>query len=72
MPTTADLLDLTLLPATARREVRDFYQFILNRRKAAKKRPAVDNARYHFTDLCGTLTWKEDAVAAQRRLRDEW
>jgi hypothetical protein len=27
---------------------------------------------YLFTDLCGTLSWKGDAVAAQRSLRDEW
>ena len=28
--------------------------------------------RYDFSDLCGKLTWKGDALAAQRILRDEW
>jgi hypothetical protein len=29
-------------------------------------------SRYDFSDLLGTLTWRGDAVAEQRRLRDEW
>lgn len=29
MPTTARTLDISLLPPAARREVQDFYQFIL-------------------------------------------
>lgn len=72
MPTTANLLDLSVLPAAARREVRDFYQFILTRRKIDKNTPAGDSTSHRFDDLCGTLTWKGDAVTAQRRLRDEW
>lgn len=28
--------------------------------------------RYDFSDLCGKLTWKGDALGAQRKLRDEW
>ena len=28
--------------------------------------------RYDFSDLVGRLEWKGDAVAEQRRLRDEW
>ena len=28
--------------------------------------------RYDFRDLTGRLTWQGDAVAEQRRLRDEW
>jgi len=56
MPTTANLLDLSALPAAARREVRDFYQFILTRKKIAKKRPADDGTGHRFDDLCGTLT----------------
>ena len=28
--------------------------------------------KYDFSDLVGKLTWKEDAVAMQRNLRDEW
>ena len=27
---------------------------------------------YDFSDLVGSLRWKGDAVAEQRRLRDEW
>ena len=27
---------------------------------------------YDFSDLAGQLTWKGDAVAMQRNLRDEW
>ncbi len=35
--------------------------------------PAVASGkRYDFSDLCGKLTWKGDALAAQRKLRDEW
>jgi predicted DNA-binding antitoxin AbrB/MazE fold protein len=28
--------------------------------------------RYDFSDLCGKLTWKGDALAVQRKQRDEW
>lgn len=28
--------------------------------------------RYDFSDLAGRLEWSGDAVAEQRRLRDEW
>jgi hypothetical protein len=27
---------------------------------------------YDFSDLAGTLIWQGDAVAMQRKLRDEW
>ena len=27
---------------------------------------------YDFSDLEGTLSWRGDAVATQRQLRDEW
>ena len=27
---------------------------------------------YDFSDLEGTLSWQDDAVATQRQLRDEW
>ncbi len=30
------------------------------------------NPSYDFSDLAGKLEWKGDAVAEQRRLRDEW
>lgn len=28
--------------------------------------------KYDFSDLVGKLQWKGDAVAEQRKLRDEW
>ena len=64
----ANLLDLSELPSLQRREVRDFFQFLLTRRTTTNK----SDVTYRFTDLCGTLNWKGDAVAAQRSLRDEW
>jgi hypothetical protein len=30
------------------------------------------NKVYDFSDLVGKLNWKGDAVAEQRKLRDEW
>jgi hypothetical protein len=69
MPTTANQLDLSPLPPASRREVRDFYQFLLSRRKNATE---PQTKKYNFADLCGGLSWKGDAVAAQRRIRDEW
>ena len=27
---------------------------------------------YDFSDLVGRLTWKGDALAEQKRIRDEW
>jgi len=64
----ANLLDLSALTAPQRREVRDFVQFLLARQSAARK----PEGTYRFSDLCGTLSWKGDALAAQRSLRDEW
>lgn len=38
--------------------------------------PAVPRShygtQYNFADLLGTIAWSGDAVAEQRRLRDEW
>ena len=69
MPTTAKQLDISALPPASRRELLDFYQFLLNRRVRVKKaRPT----KRSFSDLCGQLSWKGDAVAAQRSIRDEW
>lgn len=68
MPRPAtNLLDLSELPAPQRREVRDFVQFLLSKRTAVKH-----VSSYRFSDLCGAMNWKGDAVAAQRSLRDEW
>jgi len=72
MPTTVDQLDLSLLPPAARREIRDFYQFLMERRGRAKKTgPTSANSR-SYAELCGQLSWQGDAVAAQRKIRDEW
>jgi hypothetical protein len=69
MTAMANQLDLSPLPPASRREIRDFYQFLLSRRGNASK-PLT--TKYNFDDLCGGLTWKGDAVAAQRSIRDEW
>jgi hypothetical protein len=37
MATTANQLDLSVLPPASRREMRDFYQFLLTRGKKAEK-----------------------------------
>ncbi len=69
MPRSIDnMLDLSQLPVTERREIRDFFQFLLTRKAANRK----TDLSYRFSDLCGTLNWKGDAVAFQRSLRDEW
>lgn len=69
MPITANQLDLALLPPASRRELRDFYQFLLSRKEKTGKKQIK---KYDFSDICGTLSWKGDAVAAQRNIRDEW
>lgn len=69
MTTMANQLDLSPLPPVSRREVRDFYQFLLSRRGKASK---AQTTKYNFADLCGGLSWKGDAVEAQRSIRDEW
>jgi hypothetical protein len=71
MASPATTLDLSALPIAARREVRDFYQFLLARR-AKSRQTSTPPVTRHFSDLCGELSWKGDAVAAQRKLRDEW
>jgi hypothetical protein len=64
----SNLLDLSELPAPERREMRDFYQFLLSRRTTGRNA----DSSYRFSDLCATLSWKGNAVATQRSLRDEW
>ena len=72
MATTAQHLDLSLLSPTARREVQDFYQFLLTRSKKQKQAVSQQPTPYRFSDLCGKLSWKGDALASQRDMRDEW
>ena len=69
MPAKANQLDLTPLPLPLRREIKDFYQFLLIR---SKQKSTISTPKYSFSDLCGKLSWKGDAVAAQRSIRDEW
>lgn len=69
MPTTAKQLDISALPPASRRELLDFYRFLLERPKRVKK---VRTEKRSFSDLCGRLSWKGDAVEAQRSMRDEW
>ena len=33
---------------------------------------AKEQNNYYFSDLEGKLSWQGDAVAVQRKLRDEW
>jgi hypothetical protein len=30
------------------------------------------SGKYDFSDIAGKLSWRGDAVAEQRRIRDEW
>jgi hypothetical protein len=46
---------------------RDVEIIILPLEKKKKKK-----TRYDFSDLIGKLHWKGNAVAEQRKLRDEW
>lgn len=72
MPTTINQLDLSPLPPASRREIRDFYHFLLVRRGRAQKNGQTTASQRTFVDLCGQLSWKGDAIATQRSLRDEW
>ncbi len=38
MPTSTNMIDLSPLPASARREMRDFYEFLLSRRKRSQRK----------------------------------
>ncbi|NTW88872.1 MAG: hypothetical protein HGB26_07065 [Desulfobulbaceae bacterium] len=70
MKSSANQLDLSPLPPTARRELRDFFQFLLARSNRKVSGGATEKRR--FMDLCGGLSWQGDALATQRSLRDEW
>lgn len=72
MTITANQLDLSPLPPASRREIRDFYQFLLERRGQAKKTGQAKATKRSFVDFCGQLSWKGDAVESQRSMRDEW
>lgn len=70
--TTTSQLDLSVLPPASRKEIKDFYQFLLERSGSAKKALPSKAVKHSFADLCGKLSWRGDAVAAQRSIRDEW
>ena len=38
MPTSTNMIDLSPLPASARREMRDFYEFLLSRRIRSQRK----------------------------------
>lgn len=69
MATTNEKLDLSSLPPGSRRELLSYYQYLLERRPAHKGSRKKDTS---FSELCGKLSWEGDAVATQRKLRDEW
>lgn len=47
-----------------------YVQVVKAEKVAPNGHPSKPN--YDFSDLAGKLEWKGDAVAEQRRLRDEW
>ena len=65
-------LDLSPLTPNSRREIRDFYHFLLERGGRRQKNNQAKLVKRSFTDLCGQLDWKGDAVAAQIIMRNEW
>lgn len=72
MRTSANQLDLSVLPPSSRSKVRDYYHYLLERGKKTPKTNAKRKQIYRFSDICGKLSWKGDALAAQRSIRDEW
>jgi hypothetical protein len=54
---------LVLLESLVQQEERDSTIEVLDN---------VEDVRYDFSDLVGRLSWRGDAVAVQRALRDEW
>jgi hypothetical protein len=54
---------LVLLESLVQQEERDSTSEVLDN---------VEDVRYDFSDLVGRLSWRGDAIAVQRKLRDEW
>jgi len=69
MATTNEKLDISALPPSSRRELLSYYQYLLERRPSEKNSRQKNKS---FSELCGKLSWDGDAVATQRKLRDEW
>ena len=36
------------------------------------EKPKAKTQKYNFSDIAGKLEWQGDAVAEQRKIRDEW
>ncbi len=51
-------------------QVLTFARFLKHQKQAGQV--TMPSERYDFTDLVGKLSWRGDAVAIQRQLRDEW
>ncbi len=47
----------------------DYVKVVSEPTKRGRK---LTNPKYDFSDLAGKLQWRGDAVAEQRRMRDEW
>jgi hypothetical protein len=69
MTTVNEKLDISALPPASRRELLSYYHYLLERRPAKKSSRQKNKS---FSELCGKLSWEGDAVATQRKLRDEW
>jgi hypothetical protein len=69
MNTANEKLDISALPPASRHELISYYQYLLERQPSKKKARKTSKT---FSELCGKLSWNGDAVATQRKLRDEW
>ena len=68
MDKSSTLLDIRSLPANARQEIRDFYEFL-------KKRYAHEEERSEFTpeNYRGVIDIPSEEIESRlRKLRDEW
>jgi hypothetical protein len=64
------LQELENMPSAMLNQVLTFVRF-LKFQGQTDRMPALSE-RYDFSDLVGKLLWRNDAVAIQRQLRDEW
>lgn len=59
------------LPESKQRDALTFVNYLsymLGRQQAER----AGFQKYRFSDIAGKLTWRGDAVAVQRAIRDEW
>ncbi len=57
------------LPDDKKQEALNFINYLLWRQQHGGNEQTV---KYDFSDIAGKLTWRGDAVAVQREMRDEW